>query len=286
MNNISSAAGNSVAYQGIEGSFSFLAMQEYFKLKTNQLPASTFGQSRFKDIFKALESNHVNTAVIPIENSLAGSVYEIYDLLLDFNCFVTGEYYFKVRHCLLGIDTEISSLKKVFSHPKAIEQCEIFFDKNSAIEKSVFSDTARAAKFVSESKDPSYAAIASKQAGEIYGLKVIKDNLEDNPHNFTRFLILSNSADSKEPADKCSIIFSLPHTPQSLFMALEQISDPKINISKIQSRPIHGKPFEYAFYIDFDFSNLDFDFVKIQIEKFKEKVNFFKNLGYYKKASL
>jgi prephenate dehydratase len=279
MNN-NSAENTNVAYQGIEGSFSNLAMLEYFK---GQVEGR--GQTNFKSIFTSLNEGASKHAIVPVENSLAGSVYEIYDLLLDFECHVIGEHYYKVNHALLSPPGgSAAKIERIYSHPKALEQCQNYFSQNPALEKIFYSDTASAAKFVSESKNPKYAAIASKQAAKLYNLELIKENIEDNPHNYTRFLILSAGPSYLPSADKCSLIFTLPHKPQSLFKAIEFLSDQKINICKIESRPIHGKPFEYVFYIDFDFENPNLEFVKSQLKKFQEKVNFYKLLGLYKKA--
>lgn len=270
-----------VSYQGIPGSFSYLAMQEYFNGKVDGL-----GQRNFKDIFTCLVSGKSNLAIVPVENSLAGSVYEVYDLLFDFNCHAVGEHYHKVNHNLLTVGSVNQKLEKVFSHPKALEQCLKYFEGNPDIEKVAFSDTAGAAKYVADSKNPAFAAIASKEAAKLYGLHVSKENLEDNAHNFTRFLVLDVKPYQGSDPNKCSLIFTLPHTPQSLFKAMEVISDPKININKIQSRPIHGKPFEYAFYIDFEFASQDYAFAGQCLENFAKKVNFIKNLGFYKKAQI
>lgn len=270
-----------VAYQGVTGSFSYLAVCAFF----GATPV-TFGKSKFRDIFSSLQSAESNYAVVPVENSLVGSIYEIYDLLWEHDFFVAGEYFLRVRHNLLAMHNDLSKIRKVYSHPKALEQCRDFLESQSQIEVCSYSDTARAAQFVAESNDPSLSAIASEEAAKIYNLTTVRSGIEDDHLNYTRFLVLNSSGQSAADASKCSLIFTLPHTPQSLLKALQALADEKINITKIQSRPIQGKPFEYVFYIDLDFQPQDLSWVRERIEMFKAETNALKVLGFYKKGSL
>ena len=277
-----------IAYQGIPGSFSHLAASRYF-----QSGFFPLGQSRFKDIIKEVLVSDGVMGLIPVENSLAGSIYETYDLLSEYAIHVTGEFFLKVEHNLLALplnnlskEERITKINRVYSHLKAIEQCNNFFDNYPHIEKAIYSDTAGAAKFVAESKDTSIAAIASNDAAQLYGLEVLATNLEDDSQNFTRFLVIEKSPNELKGNNKCSVIFTLPHLPQSLLKALDVISDPKINITKIESRPIQGKPFEYVFYVDFEFPESEFSLALECTEKFRKKVAMLKILGYYKSGKL
>lgn len=270
-----------IAYQGIEGSFSFLAAKKFFKNK-NQF----FGKNSFKEVFEAVEKELVDFGIIPIENSIAGTVHENLDWLKKFKVKIQGEILLKINHCLLVFPSKIPKkvrikiLRKVFSHPKALEQCSKFFEKYNFLEKVAFSDTAKAAKFVKEQKDLTLGAIASKECAKIYNLQVLLENIQDNPQNFTRFLLITSQKNYKilKKANKCSLIFTLPHFPGSLYSVLEILAKNKINLTKIESRPIIERPFEYFFFVDFVFKNQNVEKI---LKDFKKRVNFFKNLGYY-----
>jgi len=282
-----------IAYQGIPGSFTYQAAQEYFKDNVEFI-----GKNSFREIFSSINSGETEFAVLPIENSLAGSVFESYDLLWENDVNVIGEVFHKVVHNLIALPTgdssgkklsaesRINGLLKVYSHPKALEQCSRFFDKNPHIEKVLYSDTASAAKMVSEKSDKTLAAIASYEAAKLYGLEILAEHLEDNPHNITRFLVITKDKVREEGANKGSLIFTLPHIPQSLFRAMQILSQEKINVTKIESRPIHGKPFEYVFYVDFEFTENQVDFAKKMIEEFQKLVPSCRMLGFFKAAKL
>lgn len=237
-----------IAYFGIPGSFTHSAATDLF-------PKQTFvGATSFEDIFVMLQNNKVDRGVIPIENTLAGSIYENYDLLESYNMAIVDETYLKVEHCLLGKTKSVSDITKVYSHPKALEQCSIFFSEHPKIEQKASTNTASAAMFVSESDDKTIAAIAGKEAADAYTLEVIVEHLENNEHNFTRFLVIAR----KDPRDngevnKCSIIVNLPHRPGSLGAIFALLAGEGCNLTKIESRPMHDKPFEYVFYLDFIF---------------------------------
>ena len=277
-----------IVYQGIKGSFSYLTALKFFG-KNNKF----IGTNEFKEIFDNVSNSRVDYGIVPIENSLAGSVYENFDLLLKYEVYVCGEAYYKVNLNLLGVKAKIPTnlrikyLKKVYSHPKALEQCKNFFEKFSHIEKINFSDTARAAEFVSKSNDISLGAIASKECAKIYKLQILKKNLEDFKFNFTRFLIITNKRNYKinEDANKCTLIFILPHTPGSLYRALEIFAVNNFNLTKLESRPIPNRPFEYFFFLDFVFKNMKAKRVKdILLKGLPKRVKNFKILGFYKEA--
>lgn len=257
-----------VVFQGKEGAFSHIAGIKFFGERN-----TFYGVENFEDIFLALKTNKADFGIVPIENSIAGSVYENYDLLIKYKFFIAGELYLKISHNLLGIKTDISPLskrlkviKKVFSHYKALEQCNKFFRKHPWMEKVDCGDTAGAALLVSNSQNISYGAIASKFSAKIYDLDILLENIEDNQANYTRFLIIQKekpAVNNSRSFQKCSLAFSLRHKPGSLYRTLGIFAQRGINLTKIESRPINGKPFEYLFYLDFEFL------------KGKDKINLF-----------
>ena len=240
-----------ILYQGIPGSFSSQAVQAFFGSS-----GSSEGLGSFRAVFEGVEQGRGDVGVLPLENSLAGSVRENIDLMLRYPVKIVGERYLKIEHQLLGLsgdvgEERIRKLTRVFSHAMALAQCEKFFEDHPWLEGEAKGDTAGAAQYVASLKDPNVAAIASSEAGYRYGLSVLKPNIEDSPQNFTRFVIIR-----REPAggasNKVSVIFSLPHTAGSLASTLSNISKKGANLSKIESRPITGRPFEYYFYADIE----------------------------------
>ncbi len=279
-----------IGIQGIKGSFSYLASKKFFGSK--EINFEEF--NNFKRIFEALENKEIDYGVIPIENSIAGSVYENYDYLNKFNVKICGEVFLKIEHFLLGLKTTLPKklhlklLRKIYSHPKALEQCQKFFEKYSYLEKIAYFDTATAAKFVAEANDLTLGAIASRECQKLYNLRILKENIEDFKNNYTRFLIICNAQKYKPPKNfnKCSLIFILPHKPGSLYRALEVFAKNNINLTKIESRPIPQKPFEYFFFLDFEFpENLRKNLEKI-LKEFKKKTLMIKLLGFYKSAKI
>ncbi len=272
-----------IAYQGIPGAFSWLAGIKFFGKRNKFISVN-----EFKKIFELVVNKKADYGVVPIENTLAGSIYENYDHLNIYDIKIYGEINLKIEHHLLGIKSNfpfskrIKLIKKVFSHPKALEQCQKFFEKYPWIEKVSYKDTAASARYVSELKDISLGSIASKEAAKIYGLEIIKKNIEDDKNNFTRFLIISRKENkSLKRLNKGSLIFYLPHIPGSLYKSLKPFAENSINLTKIESRPIKGKPFEYVFYIDFVFSKKELNSVLDALKEFKNLVKKFKFLGFY-----
>jgi len=246
-----------IAYQGIPGSFSSMAAGQYCSS-----PFSAVHTQRFVDLFQAVVSGTADVGVVPVENSLAGSVHENWDHLRTHKVHIIAEEYVQVQH-FLGAKpgTRLQDISAVYSHPKALEQCQDFFFKHQGIQSIAFSDTAGAAQYVAKSHDSSIASISSAQAIELYGLQVIQPHLEDNPHNFTRFVVIASHR--VQPKDiqidqavvssyRGSVCFTLRHTPGSLASALAFFAQRKMNLTKIESRPIHGKTFEYEFFVEFE----------------------------------
>ncbi len=274
-----------VAYQGQPGAFSEIAIQKYFAALSGVV---TIGQNTFKQVFEAVKDKKADYAMVPIENTLAGSIHQNYDLLKKYSLFIIGEIYLCINHNLLvipapniSLNKRLRMIKKVYSHPVALAQCEQFFINHPWIKPIQAEDTAGSAKDLSESVNLNEAAIASRLAGRIYKLKILKSNIETNKKNFTRFVVISKKKNGKR-ANKVSLVFSLSHKPGSLFKSLEAFAREKINLSKIESRPILGRPFEYLFYLDFEINNLK----KCQeaIKELKKYTHYFKTLGYYQKG--
>jgi len=193
--------------------------------------------------------------ILPFENSLAGSIHRNYDLILRYEQYIVGEYFLRVQHCLLGITgSKLADICQVFSHPQALAQCEHHLSR-LGIEKIAAADTAGSARDVRDWGDKRKAAIASKRAAQVYNLDILVENFEDDTSNITRFLVLSQfplKVDDPEDGDyKTSIVFSLMNQPGTLFKALSVFALREIDLTKIESRPIPGKPWEYLFYIDF-----------------------------------
>lgn len=270
-----------VLYQGAAGAFSHLAAQSFFPQNTALFDGRVV---HFRELGAALKSGEADYAVLPIENTLAGSIYENYDNLTEFDLHVHGEHILRVEHHLMGKSgAKIEDIAKVYSHAKALEQCEGFFDRHPAIEEVIMYDTAGAAKFVSEGSNTTHAAIASREAADIYNLSILKENIEDDAQNWTRFFLVSTKQDEPDSADKCSIIFSVSHEPGSLFAAMQVFAEHNLNMSKIESRPIKGKPFEYYFYVDVEFEPSQYADIHDAFVQLQKHTQYLRILGYYKK---
>jgi prephenate dehydratase len=234
-----------VAYQGEPGAYSEEAGYAYFK-SSEMVPFESF-----EDVFSAVTSGACQSGLIPIENSLAGSIHQNYDLLLRYDLYIVGEFYLPIHHCLIGFPTvELSDIKRVISHPQALGQCAGFLRELGVKVDPVF-DTAGSVKILKASSDHSMAAIASKKAAEIYQMQIVTENIEDNPENYTRFLEISAQSEASESDAKTSIVFTLKNQPGSLYKALGVFAINDIDLTKIESRPLAGKPWEYLFYLDF-----------------------------------
>lgn len=236
-----------VAIQGEPGSFSHEAA-------IKMIPgAAIVPHSLSADVFRSLSGGTVDAAVIPIENSLAGPVSEHYDLLLAHDVRIEQETELRIRHNLIGISgTSIGEIDRVFSHPIALAQCKHYLARHPKMESYAFYDTAGSVKQLVALRDRHAAAIASRAAAEYYGAHILEANIEDNPENFTRFFLVRRTvlAATDPGANKISVAFSLENKPGSLVSALSELAAHGTNLTKIESRPVHGKPWEYIFYVD------------------------------------
>jgi prephenate dehydratase len=241
------SAGMKIAIQGEPGSFSHeAAIKLVADAEIVPFPLSA-------EVFAALDGGTVDAAVIPIENSLAGSVAEHFDLLLTHDVKVERETLLRIRHNLIAIPgTSIGEISRVFSHPVALAQCRRFLAGHPKMEAIAFYDTAGSVKQLVKLHDRHAAAIASEAAAHCYGASILQANIEDNPENFTRFFLVKRTADAViDPlSTKMSLAFSVVNRPGSLVAALSEFSALGTNLTKIESRPVHGKPWEYIFYVD------------------------------------
>jgi prephenate dehydratase len=236
-----------VAIQGEPGSFSHEAAK---KLNAD---AEIVPFSLSAEVFTALSNGTVEAAVIPIENSLAGSVLEHFDLLLAHDVQVERETLLRIRHNLIALkDSSIDDIDRVYSHPVALAQCRLFLAAHPKMQSVAFYDTAGSVKQLVELSDHGAAAIASAAAAHFYGASILQSDIEDNPENFTRFFLVRRRGESiADPKlNKISIAFSVENRPGSLVAALAELSAIGTNLTKIESRPVHGKPWDYIFYVD------------------------------------
>jgi len=234
-----------VAFQGEPGAYSEEAGYGYFDAP-EMIP-----QESFEAVFAEVDSGACRAGLIPIENSLAGSIHQNYDLLLRHDLHIVGEYFLRVRHCLIGFPgVAKSEIARVISHPQALGQCAGYLRELGVKTEPVY-DTAGSVKILKENGKRTTAAIASKRAAEIYEMQVLQESIEDNPENYTRFLEIAPEPVTPEGEAKTSIVFTLKNQPGALFKALSVFALRDIDLTKIESRPLAGKPWEYLFYIDF-----------------------------------
>ncbi len=264
-----------VVHQGVEGAYSHAAAIQYFGENTE-----IYHVARFEDAMKEVQLGKADYAVMPIENSSAGAVIDMYDLLTRYDNYIVAETFLPVNHALLGVPgTKIQDVKTVFSHPQALMQCSLFLNNNGLKQISV-ENTAVAAKRVIEEGDRTQAAVASEIAGKLYGLELLKPSIQNNQGNTTRFVILANRKVYQKDASKISLCFELPHTSGSLYNMLGNFIYNHVNMIMIQSRPVPGKNWEYRFFVDIE-GNLQDAGVKNALRGIGEEAQNFKILGNY-----
>ena len=239
-----------IAFQGEPGAYSEEAIFEHYADQTGA-PVSLPCRS-FSDVFTAVSGGQARLGFVPIENSLAGSIYQNYDLLTRSQLWVIGEHYLRVRHCLIaqpGVKKE--DVRKVISHPQALMQCDGYLSRMPGIVAEEVYDTAGSVKMLSENGPRDVAAIASRRAAQLYGMPILDEGIEDDTANFTRFLIIARQAVQPEGPAKTSIVFTLKNEPGALFKSMSVFALRNIDLTKIDSRPLVGKPWDYFFYLDF-----------------------------------
>ena len=268
-----------VAFQGERGSFSEEAAYKLLGRRIRVLPCETFAAT-----FQSVTRGRANFCLVPIENTLAGSVYENYDLLLANHLHIIGEVSLRIVHNLIAMPgTARKDVRKVYSHPVALAQCLRFFRENPRVKREPFYDTAGAVKMLAETRPEGAAAIASRVAAEVYHARILVAHLEDHKENYTRFLLLSKTPKISPKAGKVSIVFSTPNAPGALYKCLSVFALRDIDLAKMESRPLRGRPWEYFFYVDF-FGNVKEERSRNALAHLEEVTNFLRVLGCYERA--
>jgi prephenate dehydratase len=290
-----------VAFQGERGAYGEMAALQYFSPPSFNKEVTLLPLKSFADVFDAAEKNRkkkADFAVIPVENSIEGSVGEVYDLLLNTKLVAAGEVYQRVRHCLLANrGVRMQDVKTVYSHPQALGQCRSYLQARKLDAMPAY-DTAGSAKMIKEQNLRDAAAIASRRAAELYDMEILEEGIEDRKNNYTRFLVMARTpppsskhngglrqdGDGSNSSYKTSIIFSVKHVPGALFGILGEFAAGNLNLTKIESRPTKETPWEYNFYVDFEGSVQDAP-VKKALAAIKGRTSYLKVLGSYRKAS-
>ena len=265
-----------VVFQGAEGAYSQAAMKKYFPDNENNFHVTTF-----REAMEAIEEGAADFAVLPIENSSAGAVNEVYDLLVEFENYIVGETFLPIENTLAGLPgTTLSQIERVYSKAEALMQTSRFLEKHGDWQQISVSNTAAAAKKVLKEQDHSQAAVCSAYAAQVYGLSVLAEDINDETNNVTRFIIVTNQKIFTPAASKISICFELPHQSGSLYQILSHFIYNDLNMTKIESRPVEGKSWEYRFFVDFE-GNLEQPGVKNAIRGLREEARNLKILGNY-----
>ena len=267
-----------VAFQGELGAYSESAVYQFFGSTVQAKPCRDF-----RDVFESVKRQEVAAGVVPVENSLEGSVNQNYDLFFNYDLKVCGEVIVKVEHCLIvNPGTSLESVKAVYSHPQALAQCRGFLEK-SKWEIIPTYDTAGSVKIIKEQKLLNAAAIASQRAAELYNMQILARDIADNKENYTRFFVLSQEDSAPTGKDKTSIIFSAKHEPGSLYHAIGEFAKRNINLTRIESRPTKKTAWEYNFYLDFEGHQTEPQIVEA-LKALEKYAIFVKILGSYPKA--
>ncbi|MBQ6588853.1 MAG: prephenate dehydratase [Butyrivibrio sp.] len=265
-----------VCYQGAEGAYSEMAMKKFFGENVKSFHVETF-----RDAMSVLEEGSADYAVLPIENSTAGIVSEVYDLLTEYENYIVGEQIIEIRHCLMGVPgAKLDDIKTVYSHPQSLMQSSRFLNEHSDIQQIGMKNNAFAARKVAEDKDITQAAIASSAAAGIYGLDIIQEGINQADSNSTRFIIVANQKVFLKGAGKISLCLEIPHEAGSLYHIMSHFIYNNLNMTKIESRPIEDKDWEYRFFIDFE-GNLEDSSVRNALRGLREEAKMMKILGNY-----
>ena len=273
-----SVQGLTVAFQGEIGAYGEEAALRFFGQSIQVRPSDSLD-----NVFRAVERSEAQFGIVPIENSLEGSISRVYDLLLDSNLMVCGETELRISHCLVANPkAQLGLIRRVYSHPQALAQCRSFL-RHLGGELIPTYNTAASVKMIKEQGITDGAAVASARAAEIYGMNILSTEIEDNPNNFTKFFILSKQDSPPTGNDKTSIVFSVKHKPGSLYEFLCKLANRNINLTKIESRPTRRKPWEYNFYLDFEGHRED-GIAKEVLADLERDAIFIKVLGSYPKA--
>lgn len=265
-----------IVFQGTEGAYSQAAMCRYFGDDINSFHVATW-----RDAMEAIEEGSADFAVLPIENSSAGAVSQVYDLLVEFENYIVGEVIIPVEHTLSGLPgADINKIERVYSHPQALMQSDRYLDSHANWQQISVANTAVAAKKVLEDQDKTKAAICSEYASKVYGLEILQNKINTDQNNSTRFIIVTNQKIFLKNASKISICFEVPHESGSLYHMLSHFIYNDLNMTKIESRPVEGRSWEYRFFVDFE-GNMADGAVKNTIRGLREEARSLKILGNY-----
>jgi 3-deoxy-7-phosphoheptulonate synthase len=269
-----------VVYSGVPGSFSHKACLQFFGTEVPIRDCASF-----REVFDLVDGEQAAFGIIPVENSLTGSIHENYDLLLECDIKIVGELTLRIKHNLLGHPgASIQELERVYSHPQVFQQCREYLDKHPSWNLVACKDTASAVHRVEKGNDPKEAAIAGVEANQAQQMAVLKEGIETNPRNFTRFVVISRNESLPGPKSKSSLIYSVSDKPGALFETLRIFAENNINLVKLESRPIHSRPWEYLFYADLEVDVTE-DSRKHILEELMSRTEFFKFLGSYQKGA-
>lgn len=269
--------GARVVFQGVEGAYTYAAMREYFGNDS----ISSFHVKTWRDAMEAIVEGKADYGVLPIENSTAGIVADIYDLLAEYELFIVGEQIIRIQHVLLGVPgTSIEEIQRIYSHPQALAQCGDYLAAHPQWEIFKDANTAMSAKKIAEEGKKEQAAIASREAGRLFQLEILDENICHNGENSTRFIIVGRKPVYEKSAGKVSICFEIPHASGTLYNMLSHIIYNGLNMTKIESRPIPGRNWEYRFFLDFE-GNLEEAAVKNAIRGITQEANSCRILGNY-----
>lgn len=264
-----------VACQGVEGAYSGIACEKLFKY-----PTISYFETWY-DVVNAVEKGLCRYGVLPIENSTAGSVNNVYDLMAEHNFYIVKSFRLKINHCLLGNSgTSLDTIKEIYSHEQAINQCSEFLRQHSHIKVNICENTAVAAKMVMESGRTDVAAISSENCRDLYGMTLLSNDIQNKDNNYTRFICISKDMEIYPGADKTSFVLTLPHRPGSLYHLLARFYALGINVIKLESRPMQNKDFEFMFYFDMSVSVYDDAFYEI-LGQISHECEYFNYLGSY-----
>jgi len=268
-----------IAFQGVRGAYSEDACYAYFGKDADAMPFPSFAE-----VFEAAEKDAVPYAVVPVENSYEGSIAQVNDLLLENDLLISGEIILRIRHCLLAVPgTKIEGIRRVYSHPQALGQCNRYLSQYPQWQLISSYDTAGSAAIVKQNGRGDEAAIASARAAEVYGLEILKEGIESDPQNFTKFFVLEKHPKKSPDANKTSMVFAAKNTPGALYSCLREFAERGINLTKLESRPRRNKPWMYVFYVDIE-GNLDNPNISAAIGALLKTAAFVKVLGTYKMA--
>lgn len=266
-----------IGFQGVPASFSYEALIKYFGNNSR-----TLNFENFRDVFEALKNEVIDYGILPIENSSTGGIPQVYDLMGEYDFYIVGEKSIEVNHNLLGVKgASIYDIEEVYSHSQAFMQSRKFLEKHDNWKLIPYFNTAKSAKYISEQNIKSKAAIASKNAAKLYGLDVLKENINYNSNNYTRFIIIGKDMKRDKRCNKVSILITLPHKPGTLHNVLKYFHENDLNMTKIESRPIINKSWQYFFYVDFNGNIMEKNTMDA-LKGIEDESVYFKFLGNYK----